>query len=57
MYAFYNEVSVPQRDDIKGARYLYGPNAPSVIPIPATLPLFLTAIAVLGTASMKRKWA
>jgi Matrixin len=60
----------PQPDDIAGMRYLYGaprivqeptdpsdpaPGAPSAVPVPATLPMMLGALALLGL--VRRRWA
>jgi hypothetical protein len=36
----------PQADDIAGAQFLYG--APVVVPIPAALPLFGSAVLQMG---------
>ena len=53
MNRFYTEAfSGPQADDIAGARFLYGP---AVIPIPAALPLFGSAVVVMGLVGWRRQ--
>ena len=55
MNQFYTEAfSGPQADDIAGAQFIYGANL-SAVPLPAALPLFGSAIAMIGFVGLRRK--
>jgi hypothetical protein len=45
----------PQADDIAGAQALYG--APAPVPLPASLPMMLVVVALIGAAGWRRKHA
>ena len=57
MNPFYTEAfSGLQADDIAGAQFIYGPAViPPAVPIPAALPLFGSAIAVLGFMGWRKR--
>lgn len=52
--AFYTEAfQGPQADDIAGAVYLYG--LPVVVPVPASLPLFFSALVAFGLVARRKR--
>ena len=54
MNPFYTEaISGPQANDIAGAVFLYG--APSVVPLPAALPLFGSALFLMGLMGWRQR--
>jgi Matrixin len=58
MEPFYTEeFSGPQADDIAGAQFLYGAPVTAAIPLPASLPLLLGGMALIGAAGWRRRRA